>query len=516
MHKLQDLLQQGVLGFYNTVEVTEIFAISPNKRACNVFTIIVAEESIESQSPLLLNDKLITIKGLRNWSFGIQQYSKSLSDILLDIELLTQKQAWMASGQDLLISSELKYASYRFIPSDGTFNVPINKILKNNFDNGSYIFEWFDYAKKELNDLLRSPRYLQELSLKIQEYIPIQLSSISEQVGNIIFQIPVSIVVIKFQERQDNSLIADIDWHNKATKRPLLLNIKKSHDDTILFYHSHSISVEDSHALIKLPNSEASKGYNYVVWDCEHQITLGAINYLSFVNQISFKFSRVSGKRFFHVKGKKIEISIQSLDRSSVNPYNLDLENEKINWISKRIYKEEKDKLIQQKKFIQYGKNSDDIESVHQQALNDLHWLIDTYGEKAVWLWDPFLTVNDIVDTLFYTPYLGSELKALTHQKNHYSSKIDSFPPDEIQSNNYGLNLEFRTTRVNRQSFHDRFLIFPKTDNGAKAWSLGTSVNSFGKSHHILHEVSHPQLIVDAFSEIWDSLDRPENILWKI
>lgn len=78
------------------------------------------------------------------------------------------------------------------------------------------------------------------------------------------------------------------------------------------------------------------------------------------------------------------------------------------------------------------------------------------------------------------------------------------------------INLEFRTTRnVNNGKFHDRFIIFPHTQQGTLAWSLGTSVNGFGKSHHILQKVTDGQMIADAFDEFWQSLQNDEYLIWR-
>ena len=65
-------------------------------------------------------------------------------------------------------------------------------------------------------------------------------------------------------------------------------------------------------------------------------------------------------------------------------------------------------------------------------------------------------------------------------------------------------------------AFHDRFLIFPNTDNGPLAWSLGSSVNSLGRQHHILQHVDDARLVADAFEELWDELSEPEQLIWKV
>ena len=85
-----------------------------------------------------------------------------------------------------------------------------------------------------------------------------------------------------------------------------------------------------------------------------------------------------------------------------------------------------------------------------------------------------------------------------------------------LQGNLRGLKLEFRA-RVGSAGwpFHDRFLIFPNPENGALAWSLGTSVNGVGKEHHILQQVDNGQMIADSFRNLWDALNQSEHVIWK-
>ena len=83
--------------------------------------------------------------------------------------------------------------------------------------------------------------------------------------------------------------------------------------------------------------------------------------------------------------------------------------------------------------------------------------------------------------------------------------------------NNFGLNLEYRIQFSNYGwKFHDRFLIFPGNKiEKPRVYALGTSINSFGTEHNILQLVSHPQPVIDAFDELWDSLNNLECIVWK-
>ena len=43
--------------------------------------------------------------------------------------------------------------------------------------------------------------------------------------------------------------------------------------------------------------------------------------------------------------------------------------------------------------------------------------------------------------------------------------------------------------------------------NKTRVWSLGTSVNSVGKSHHIIPSVESPMLIDDFFDDVWSQND---------
>ena len=45
-------------------------------------------------------------------------------------------------------------------------------------------------------------------------------------------------------------------------------------------------------------------------------------------------------------------------------------------------------------------------------------------------------------------------------------------------------------------------------------WSLGTSVNSFGKKHQILQQVSNPRYILDDFEELWAALEDGSCQIW--
>lgn len=70
-------------------------------------------------------------------------------------------------------------------------------------------------------------------------------------------------------------------------------------------------------------------------------------------------------------------------------------------WIRQRKYKNEKEVLTEH--FIQHGKNGNE----RTKALQDIRSLINRHGREGVYLCDPYLTYEYLIDTLYYCKYLG-------------------------------------------------------------------------------------------------------------
>jgi hypothetical protein len=203
-----------------------------------------------------------------------------------------------------------------------------------------------------------------------------------------------------------------------------------------------------------------------------------------------------------------------------------------------RLYQGEMDQLRARLELVQYRPDSSKGADLrHEEALGDLRNLISRYGQNAVWLWDPFLTSVDVLKTLFFNPHADSQMRALsgatavndddleetpTPTAGPAASRREKFVADQrselvrFGASAHGLHLEFRArSDAAGWSFHDRFIICPQPEGPALVWSLGTSVNSFGKQHHILQKVPDGQLIADAFEDLWRELDQAQHLIWK-
>lgn len=530
MNEIERLLGDGILGFYDQVEITEVFGSLPDKSIVNILTLIVAENRNGEKvcKPKLINKDRIVLNKLKGWNFGVLQYTKTIKDILQDIKKMEEEKNWSASGEKLSLEDDFLYCSSKFVPPDSFEEVPLNKVLKNNFWNGSHIIEWQNTSKKKITPLLESPTLLQELSEKLLEHTPISVASVSDRLGNFIIQIPVTILQARFQHsRSENDLKLNVAYHPLARPRKLRVNCDMEYDDIINGYASFEII--DTELIIPMAYDHGP--HKGIVWDDENNLILAATRPSSFISTMSYGMHMVESEpRIFKINSKggqeNVRVSIQQTQRNTVGNKNSNQDS----WTQKRLYRDEKIRLSRQKKFVQYKPRHGEIDKEHQKAISDIKLLINQYGENGVWLWDPYLDATDVLKTLFYCPFYGADLRALTNLSTFNDKAEPEEAPagknaqllnqkrifDELDSNLFGIKFEFRARIGNAGwNFHDRFLIFPNIQQGVLAWSLGTSVNSLGKQHHILQQVDDGQLIADSFMELWDQLDHPDNLIWK-
>lgn len=528
-------LKDGTLGFNNAIEVTEVFSLSPNKKPNNILTLMVAEninKPITTRETYLTNG-LISINYLKNWRFGIKRYYIGIDELILRLGILTKNGIWDENQNDII---NLKQIDKYFVSPNSYESVPINNILKNNFHNGCYVFEWFDFDKENHQELLSSPQALQILSDKINEVLPISIASVSDRIGNFLLQIPSSILMASFgleKQSETYSLNCNIAWHEHARKRDLIINCHLSENDHVCEgYYTKILKSGESNISLPIANKRSHIG---TIWDPENNFILARTRPSAFISPNARITTTVSTykERVLTSNGKSKVINVLESDNNKAKQHNT---KPIINWIEKRIYENNSTELRQSRNFVQYNSKETNKKQSKNKALEDLVYLINQYGQHAVWLWDPYLSFQDLSDTLLMNKYSSSVMRAIsslelppysneTSLRDNYESKtlqtirkykesFNALPLDTIKT----INLEFRCkTGNNGWDFHDRFIIFPSTDyqSNTLAWSLGTSVNSFGTSHHILQKVQDAQLIANAFLELWDSLSGIDCLVWR-
>jgi hypothetical protein len=519
--ELKRLLEHGVLGFHTHFEVTKTFGFKDQQPPVNVFSIFVAEERGEGAPPAkkyLCSP--IALKSLKGWKFGLVRYHLSTSELLGHIEALDKGGQWKPSGDPLAIG-KLRRVGAQFVPADGTIEVPWNNVLKNNFFSGSHVFEWFDEEKAALAELLAEPRRLQELSTAISLHVPLSIAALSDRIGNIVVQLPVTVITTRVGLRPDGLLIK-IGWHPRAIRRNLRFIGEFANEEAVAGFASANITNDELLLAI-----ETDLGQLRVhIWDDLHSVVVGALANSSFIRSIHMDMRPTSPEpREFFIPDETGQLTKQRVMVSGASLPSVIGDRRGPpgqRWASKRLYQRDAARAREERRFVQYRPEAGKEKDSREQALGDIRFLINRYAKHGAWLWDPFLSADDILLTLFYCEFGAADLRALTDGMTLAGTPKIDFVTTQIatfaarKGNCERLRLEYRV-RIGPAgwAFHDRFLIFPQDDAGALAWSLGTSVNSAGSSHHILQRVDDGQLIKDAFEDLWNELAGAEHLVWK-
>lgn len=160
---------------------------------------------------------------------------------------------------------------------------------------------------------------------------------------------------------------------------------------------------------------------------------------------------------------------------------------------------------------------------------SDLFWDLE-----EVWLVDPYLSADDILRTVVYCGKYGISIKCLTHIASingNRETKIEApengnlFEATVLQyretlkkalNKQKDIKIEYRTVAgMTGIPFHDRYLILKCGLNKSRAWSLGISVNSLGKSHHIIQIVQSPMDVIETIDVIWNQSLGEECLIFK-
>ncbi|WP_123863539.1 VPA1262 family N-terminal domain-containing protein [Burkholderia plantarii] len=545
----------GVLGVYTHVEVTEVVAYRDDepKTPINVFSIAVLEARLADSStrPAFLHGKdRVRLRSLNGWAFGVVRYVTELACLVPSYETFSSQSVWNLGGVPLRIGDMMAVAP-QFVPPDSSESTPLNRMLKNNFWSGSYILELFDISKSNLGVFLEKPQRLQELSDRVQERVPLQLASLADRLGNIVLQLPCTSLLGTFR-MTDDGFSVEVAWHPQVTPRPLRAVTSMEFDGAVCGYGSVPLNSSTAN----LNTRDNSGGSKHLIWDESNELILAATSTTYYVHQVGIKPSiNVPEPRVFNcveddgsLSSKRVALRM-SLPKQLVGESSQHTFRE---WTHKRIYKDEQTRLEQTRHFVQYRPDPGNPVASRRKAIDDIRFLIDQYGKGGVWLWDPYLSARDLLDTLFHCRHSGAPMRALTDgmepreraspkdvgapMKAYFRRKakrqeaaragrtgpVKTFIDDQRAAlsraggNLQGLVLEYRIrTGQTGLKFHDRFLIFPRPDETPLAWSLGTSVNGAGKAHHILQRVDNGRLILDAFAELWDQLAGSRHLIWK-
>lgn len=542
------LTHRGNIAFYNSAEITNIFLSQKSGNPINIFSLVVFEEK-ECSNNEERNDITERLIPIGNRSLGISQKRIPLEDAeIIFSNLMKETDIWDLTDGQLQID-RFKILSKQFIPAydEVSGEIPVNSILKNNENNGSYIIEFFSENKSLIESPIEklSENHYKKICQKIMDYLPIDLLFLKDRMCNIIFQFPVCLLSVKTIALDDfNGARLDIGWN------PLLSDLPDVDLSTYNILDKNIFAEKTFQELNGALETDSIRGRNIgIIKHKRNDLILWYSN--TFYNRrIEVDGGIISSEpRIIEINGKKEIIHLHSHERVKIGNFNQDFET----WINNRSYKESTKKLIENKEFLQYAVGGI---NEREKAISDLRHIIKENCKNGVYIWDPYANSMDILNTAYFCEYSNKKIKVINsctndiikksyYSKGHFSNqksifmklkdiphylwdllshtennkkkifhtwKTEQFDTLKSYSNNRGINLEIRCQRsVHGWKFHDRFIIFPLEK--PRVWSLGTSINSIGKVHSILMSVNNPQNILDAFNELWNDLE--DSILFK-
>ena len=508
------LIYPGNIGFYKSCEITKIFFYTPGEdKYYNLFTLLSFENTpLIKESFAYLTEKIKTISLSREnkIKWGILQRRISVERAIDIFDNLINNKVYQIEKPLQVSSLEPQLMCY--VQANDEFTKPaLNKVLKNNFHMGSYIIEFFDASKEKQRFLWKYPEKLNNLSEQINEIIPLHLGDVSDCIGNIIFQFPINCVQVNHKPIGNfNGEKIEINFSPELKKHPELIAHISSEEDNAINNNIIKPLVADENEFPFVAHGKTT--LEIVSSSCQLLIFRGSF---ACIEKISTNIHIANPQnRCFYLNGSIQQVQVSLLETFSAGKeYNKNLRK----WRNGRIYVDELNALEKRKDFLQYF-NDNNI-----KALNDIRALISSHSRNGVYLWDPYLNAIDIKNTLYYCPLSNVPLRAITglasktkNKKEQVDEMRAEFARDDIRYLFFNIEVRgcFDVSKIHDwHAFHDRFLIFPLEK--PLVWSLGISVNQLGKSHHILQKITHSQHILNAFNELWQKLDTPENLIWK-
>lgn len=527
MNEYDILVSPGNLGFYKSCDAVNVFLIDKENRIYNYYAIFVLSESdTVNTKTTYITDKLVEIDS--NFRLGIYRKSFPLSEVREIIHTLKNRKGVLpvniGFGGDALLG-ELSSRSKQFVPQNGSKTILLNKILKNNFVNGSYVIEFFDETKPVLGLLVE--KSINKIAETVRNLIPIDLSCLRDRIGNVLFQFPSQVIHADIHSKKDgNKLITDqmecnvlIDPRINLTLHNYQLMVENKLDDIVTGF--------------SVKNIDATK-FNISGLQTDDSISMKIVDTITGLMQMShdselimdFKLDFAIGHSEYRVvKGDRIELKTRERSRSGKI-----IDKTYKEWIQRRKYTSRLVELEEAKEFMQYSADNAHCDQ-RDKAIKDIRNLIKREQMKCrkIYLWDPYLSSEDIINTLFYCETTNIEMRAITalddrmlcdseieKEKDTKEQHIANLRKELDNADSTGINLEFRCRYAGKGfPFHDRFIIFVYEDGFSKTWSLGKSLNCIGKGHHIIQRIEHSGQVMDSFEKLWFELSDESCLIWR-
>lgn len=505
------LSSDGVVGRFEECELLHVFLVDGEKKIHHYFAIVSFEEFLDPEARVeRLTSKLISVEA--RFSLGVIRKRISIA-AAQELFLQLCENRFVLDGADVVIPTDLQLLPKTHVPSLwGTGAPPVSGVLKPNNWGDRYILEFV--AKTNPFDKLLRPESSLQINKCIKSLIPIDLESVYDRIGSFIFQFPITVVRGHSGITKDwtsASVHLEID-QEVIESQDICGSITTRFDDTVTGHATwEGCEVPEELALGDSNNLEL-KVYNPKNGLVYHN-SMGNF-FRTFNFSVGLGVQNSEPRIFVDSSGTTHRIGLVSyqLGAHTGTPKEYDSRTRR------RILQNEI--LSRSGRFVSIRKGERD------KAINFLREQLAAKEGSAleVWLWDPFLRYQDIFDVLYFVANSDVRMKCIlsfTRQKSKMTGNYSNFRQAQRQgfiseSNNIGIKLEVRACHDSKGfDFHDRFLfVLPRDpEEIPTVFSLGTSVNGFGNSHHLIQQTLDPRNIVETFSELWDQLDDDDSTI---
>ena len=504
----------GILGNYLECELTHIFIIErKTNNLYHYYAVCSYEEFQENDESLRdnsLTEKLTAVN--EEYSLGIKQIRLSLEESKDIFSQLCEKK-FSFKEHTVIIPNTMQLLPKTHVPSMfGYDGVQLNKILKPNFWGDRYILEFISIETPFKNF---SAVDFEKANAEILKHVPINLALVNDRIGSFIFQFPVTLISADSGISQDwCKATLSMKIHPQLSHQDQVCTIVKTKlDDTITGFNSF-IGVYEK---LELDLGD-SKNLELLVFNTKNAVVYkhSMVNFLRDVDiSIGTSIQNAEPRVIIHEDGSTTEIALAD--------YGLGVNTGKNNYYNSRI----NNRVIHNDIINHGGEFQNFYQNERDKALNYVREKLNDYSASSseIWLWDPFLRFKDIINTLYYVRAINMPMKCIAsfRKDNPDDEKYEDYlflrnseRGKFLTQKNLGINLEFRAVHDNiGNNLHDRFLFFiPKdAERIPVVYSLGTSVNSLGRSHHLIMQTVYPRNIVTAFQELWQQLENDEESL---
>lgn len=503
-----------------------------------------------------------TLKGLAFSRFGIARQPITPEQLLAALERYADSGVWQPFHIGPLQVGKLLAPPHVFCPADTRTEVPLNGVLKNNFWAGSYVVELRDDVKAGLQELVNSDSMFEELSAWLETMLPLSIARVPDRIGNILFQVPSRAVIADFHRRPNHPVELRLAWEPGITPRPVSGEYRVEQDGLVVSFARFEYPLGRAHLNVPMTGGDI----RFSVWDDQKKMLLAASSHFN-ASDGRYSFESRTSVQTHHPRRwestgpgnipERHELGVMepmSGWRGHAQPRRV----QETDWRARRELRASMKRLVARRKFVQYGSEGSHPQDEQRRALLDIRKLIREASQGAVYLWDPYLSANDILNTLAFCTDAATELRGLTAGQqvpvapacttvcaecgasrstgaaNTSATTIaDSAESQSLSARgrwiaqqkttldtafigDANLKLEYRISWNVQGSFHDRFLIFPGLGRArTRVWSLGSSINHIGSQHCIVQEVEYPEMVLDAFQRFWDDCTKPTHLIWK-